>query len=49
MYEQTGFRPLGPPALRGNEYFVPMAMDLSSTPEAVKRDLERWNQRLGFS
>jgi N-acyl-L-homoserine lactone synthetase len=47
MYERMGFRPLGPPALRGNEYFVPMALDLSCLPEKVKRDLDRWNRRRG--
>ena len=45
MYEQMGFRPLGPPALRGNEYFVPMAMDLSCVPPNVRRDLDRWGRR----
>jgi hypothetical protein len=47
MYERMGFRPLGPPVLRGNAYFVPMAIDLSSLPEKVKRDLNRWNRRGG--
>ncbi len=45
MYERMGFRPLGPPKLRGSEYFVPMALDLSRLPEKVKRDLDRWNWR----
>jgi len=47
MYERLGFRPLGPPVLRGNAYFVPMALGLSSLPEKVKRGLERWNRRGG--
>jgi hypothetical protein len=46
MYERMGFRPLGPPVLRGNEYFVPMEADLSRLPENVKRDLDRWNGRM---
>lgn len=45
MYERMGFRPLGPPALRGHEYFVPMSLDLSRLPQRVKRDLDRWNRR----
>jgi len=45
MYQRLGFRPLGPPALRGLAHFVPMALDLSRLPENVKRDLDRWNRR----
>ncbi len=47
MYERMGFRPLGPPALRGSEFFVPMVLDLSHLPKKVKRDLDRWNRRKG--
>ena len=47
LYERMGFRPLGPPVLRGNAYFVPMALGLSSLPETMKRDLDRWNRRGG--
>jgi N-acyl amino acid synthase FeeM len=48
MYERMGFRPLGPPALRGNEYFVPMVLDLARLPEKSQRDLNRWNRRRGL-
>ncbi len=47
MYERMGFRPLGPPALRGQESFVPMALNLSNLPERARRSLARWNQRRG--
>lgn len=45
MYKRLGFRSLGPPALKGNEYFVPMSLDLLCLPEKVKQDLDRWNRR----
>lgn len=45
MYEQLGFHALGPPALRGNEYFVPMALDLCQISSRACRNLTRWNER----
>lgn len=45
MYEQMGFRSLGPPTLRGKEYFVPMALRLSHLPRKMERVLDRWNRR----
>lgn len=45
MYERMGFRALGPPTLRGNGYFIPMALDLLHLPEKIKLDLDRWNWR----
>jgi N-acyl-L-homoserine lactone synthetase len=47
MYARMGFRPLGPSTLRGNRYFVPMVLDLSRLPKKAKRDLDRWNCRVG--
>jgi N-acyl-L-homoserine lactone synthetase len=47
MYERMGFRPLGPPRLRGNRHFVPMALDVSRLSKKVKWDLDRWNCRVG--
>lgn len=49
MYERIGFCPLGPPALKGNEYFIPMSLDLSCLPEKAKQDLDRWKKRKGAS
>ncbi len=47
MYERIGFCPLGPSVLRGDEYFVPMTLDLSCVPKRVERDLDRWSRRGG--
>ncbi len=49
MYERLGFRSLGPSVLRGQEYFVPMALDLSRLSERMKRGLNRWVRRGAMS
>lgn len=41
-----GFHALGPALLCGNDDFVPMSLDLSSVPDRVRKDLERWGKLL---
>ena len=49
MYRRMGFRSLGPAVLRGEEYFVPMSLELREVPKAIRADLSRWEQRLARS
>ncbi len=45
MYEQMGFKPLGPAVQSGQAEFIPMVVDLADLPANVVRDLRRFRRR----